>query len=101
MSVFSWILTMCNRRHVLDDVASLSAAITQLRQSTATANQVLDHTLMQLADARGQQAARDALARTRARVEFADVAPEVFAALIGTAPQTVEHQRRTPSRSSD
>lgn len=82
MNVFSWIFTACNRRHVLDAVASLPAAITQLRQSTATANQALDHALTQLANARAQQAERDALACMRARAEFAD-APEAFAALLG------------------
>lgn len=99
MNVFSRIFTVCNRRHVLDAVAALSAAITQLRQSTAAANQALDHTLAQLADARTQQAERDALACTRARAEFAD-APEAFAALLETAPQMIEHQRRTPSGNS-
>lgn len=87
-SVLSWILTACNRRHVLDDVALLSGAIAQLRQSTATASTTLDVTLAQLSEARGQQAERDAQARARARAEFADVSPEAFAALIATPPST-------------
>ena len=100
MTSFSWMCTVCNRRHGLDAVVSLPAAITQLRQSTATANQALDQALTQLAGARAQQAERDALACMRARAEFAD-APEAFAALLGTTLQLVEDQRRTPSDNAD
>ena len=91
MNVFSRIFAGCNRRHMLDAGASLSGSITQLRQSTATANEALEHTLAQLADARAQQVERDAPACTKARAEFTD-APEAFAALLGTP-------RRRPSTS--
>lgn len=33
MNVFYWLFTVCNRRHVLDAEASLSASIIQLRHS--------------------------------------------------------------------
>ncbi len=81
--VLSRLLTTCNPRHVLDDMASLSVAIAQLRHSYAAANIALDHTLTELVVAQAQQPSRDAEVRARARAEFADASPEALAALIG------------------
>ena len=81
------------RRQIFGDEELLSAVVTQLEESTATATAALDSAAARLADAQAFQPEREAQARARALAEFADVDPEAFAELVAGAPASLVHPR--------